>query len=166
MWKNQPFPDTSPRHCRNSSTPVCVRILYGNSLIFICKVPDRHVPFLFVPVTIILTFVRLQHISLLLLSVFHLLFLTYPLLFQALCLSVFHLPSPIRTLISHCLFLSSVFSSYVPLFHFYYYLSTICPLFLAFPFWPWQLNIPSLVTLWVIFYILCTTPFSILLWAM
>ena len=39
--------------------------------------------------------------------------------------------------------------SYVPLFHF---LSTICSLFLAFPSWPWQLNNPSLVTLWVIFF--------------
>ena len=37
-----------------------------------------------------------------------------------------------------------------PLFHFYYYLPTICPLFLAFPSWLWQLIIPSLVTLWVI----------------
>ena len=59
--------------------------------------------------------------------------------------------------------LTSVFHllSYVPLFCFYYYLSTICPSFLAFPFQPWQLNIPSPVTLWVIFYILHTTPFSV-----
>ena len=57
----------------------------------------------------------------------------------------------VHTLIHHSL--TSVFHilPYVFLFRFYYYLSTICPLILAFPFQPWQLDIPFLVTLWVIF---------------
>ena len=77
--------------------------------------------------------------------------LLYPIILQTLCLSVFCLPFSICTSIPHLL--TSVFhiTSYVPLFCFYHYLSIICPLFLAFPSWPWQLNIPSLVTLWVIF---------------
>ena len=115
------------------------------------------VPFLFVLVTIILTFVWLQHIFI------TSIFLLHPTIFRTLCLSIFCLPFSVHTLIPHLL--TSVFHipSYVPLFCFYYYPSTICPLFLAFPSWPQQLNISFPVTLWVIFYILCTTPFSILL---
>ena len=77
--------------------------------------------------------------------------LLYPMIFRTLCLSIFRLPLSVYTSIPHLL--TSIFCvlSHVPLFHFYYYLSTICSLFLAFPSQPWQLIIPSLVTLWVIF---------------
>ena len=50
----------------------------------------------------------------------------------------FHLPSSVSHLYFDFSLLISIFHllSYVPLFCFYYYLSTICPLFLAFPFRP------------------------------
>ena len=64
-----------------------------------------HVPFLFVPVTIILTFFLTSTYFI----YFHLPFLTYPLIFQTLCLFVFCPPSSVHTLISHCLFPSLVF---------------------------------------------------------
>ena len=66
-------------------------------------------------------------------------------------LSVSCLLFSVHTSIHHSLTSIFCIPPYVPLLCFYYYLSTICPLFLAFPFWPWQLNIPFLVTLWVIF---------------
>ena len=89
--------------------------------------------------------------------------LLHPIISQTLCLSIFCLPFILWFLFTYFHILYSALCS---LFYSYYYLSTICPLFLAFPFRPWQLNTPSLVTLWVIFYILHTTPFSILLRAM
>ena len=47
----------------------------------------------------------------------------------------------------------------------YSYLPNICSLLLASLFWLCLPYILSLVTLWVIFYILCTTLLTILLWA-
>ena len=83
----------------------------------------------------------------------------HPIIFQI--HFVFHLPLILHFII--CLLPYSIFHLYVSLLCFYYYLSIICPLFLAFPFQPWQLNIPFLVTLWIIFYILHTTLFAVLL---
>ena len=62
--------------------------------------------------------------------------------------------------------LSSIFQLLVPLFCFYLYLLNIHSLLFASPFQLCLLNILSVVTLWVIFYILHTTPFAVLLWAL
>ena len=64
--------------------------------------------------------------------------------------SIFHHP--------HHFFLSPCLPTPCLSVPFYYYLSNICSLFLASLFWLRLPYIPSLVTLWVIFYILCTTP--------
>ena len=86
---------------------------------------DCHVPFLFVLVTIILTFVLTS--TYFITSVFCLPTSSYDLLNPL----SFCLPS-VHTSIHHLLTYILCVLSYVPLFCFYYYLSTICLLFLAF----------------------------------
>ena len=77
-------------------------------------------------------------------------------------LSIFHTLSPSFLssvlCLSHLLLPVSIFWLLAPLFHFYSYLLNIHSLLLAFLFQLCLLNILSLVTLWVIFYILHTTP--------
>ena len=70
-----------------------------------------------------LTFVWLQHISLLPSSIL----LHYPMIFWTFCLSVFHLPFSICTSILHCLLPSSVLCSFVPFLLFSFHHLSIIP---------------------------------------
>ena len=121
-----------------------------------------HMPFLFVIVSIFWPLFDFKIFLLLLSSIFHPYTSSYDLPNTLHFLSsIFHFLFVLCFII--CLLPYSIFCLYVPLLHFYYYLSTICPLSLTFPSWPWQLNISFFVTPWVIFYILHTTLFAILL---